>query len=144
MKIRGEREFMAEKLYLDIDTKINHIINISASKIAEASTRCSNEHLEYNEIDEAIEVIQSESTKISEYYTIAKTLYSATLSAEDYTELLRISEKHNCIEVIRIALRNNSVAISENNMSAIESFIKVALSFNKAACMLDKDKNNKE
>lgn len=107
MKLKGEKEFAAEKLYDILDNEMTTIVD-------------SNDNIE--EIAERAKGIYTK-------YRLVSRLYNIELELDEYQSLISISNNNCIIDLFFKTFRKREAYININNDTDVDTFIKTSIAF---------------
>lgn len=122
MKLRGEKELIADKLYNSIEEELYKTI-VSKGKIIKQSVNnlC-------DDIDNCMSNIYASTDEIYCYKRLVDAVAMGDFNIYEIKALSDMCKNGNCIKVLYSVYKDNEHNVNINNGSQLEQFIKYALS----------------
>ena len=119
MKLKGELELNAERLYSYVEEEMYNIAKASKDNIDKVDT---------SDISGFIPTISDIAFELNMYYTISSVIYMADFNLSEVNLMLDMCKTNKLLEIIYKFIKANENNINVNNKSEIEKYIKISLS----------------
>ena len=111
MKLKGERELLAEEMYSNIESELNILIREKSEK------------LKSEDIDEVYKTVSSMHT----YLQTADALITGDFKLEEIRVLYKYSEEKCIVKILSEIIEGTKGEVNVNNLNSLVNFIKIML-----------------
>lgn len=125
MKLKGERELLAEDMYYNIEIDLYNIIKEETQNIAELQDIINDET--HEKFEESLEKINNSNTLMYNSRKVTEALLNAEFTLEEIKILLKYSEEGNLVKNIAEIINENRQNVNVNNIESLSKFIKLML-----------------
>lgn len=125
MKLKGERELLAEDMYYNVEIDLYSIIKEETHNITELQSIIEDET--HEKFEESLERINNSNTLMYNSRKVTEALLNAEFTLEEIKILLKYSEEGNLVKNIAEIINENRQNVNVNNIESLSKFIKLML-----------------
>lgn len=122
MKFKGEKELLADELYMNIEEELYELTKEETSKTSNFVEALVSDNCE--EVNQIIEQVYNSNSLVYTYRSTAQAILQADFTLNELKVMHEYSKTKNCLRIIASVVEDNKENINIDNIGILSRFIK--------------------
>ena len=122
MKLKGEKELIAEELYNSIEEELYNLTKQETAKAGDLVDTLITD--DYEKLGQILEEVYSSNSLLYTYRRTAEALLQGDFTLNEIKVLHEYSKQNNCLRIVASVVEDNKKSLNINNIEFLGNFIK--------------------